>query len=157
MIGGSTPVAARRAARLRAGFSPSIGDPRLAEIYQAECARLGFAHGFTSLPSGPGFVHVSDDPERDWARIAPHALYDARTYAAWQPPGQRSAMHVEARDAEELRRSGVYRVLSPEECVALAEETGRIVLHPLMGGMSPELGWASLELFAAKVLPRLRR
>jgi hypothetical protein len=47
-------------------------------------------------------------------------------------------------------------VVTPEECVALAAEVGTLVLHPLMGGMPPELGWASLELFAAKVLPRLR-
>ena len=53
-------------------------------------------------------------------------------------------------------RGGVYRVVTPEECVALAAEVGTLVLHPLMGGMPPELGWASLELFAAKVLPRLR-
>jgi alkanesulfonate monooxygenase SsuD/methylene tetrahydromethanopterin reductase-like flavin-dependent oxidoreductase (luciferase family) len=154
-LGGSTPRAARRAARLGAGFFPSIGDPALAAVYREESARLGVT-GFVSLPSGPGFVHVSEDPERDWARIAPHALHDAETYAAWQTPGQRSAMHVEARDAEELRRSGVYRVLTPEECVALAAETGRVILHPLMGGLPPALGWESLELFAAKVLPRLR-
>ena len=156
LLGGSTPAAARRAARLRAGFFPAVGDPRLVEIYNAECARVGFDGGFVSLPSGPGFVHVSDDPERDWARIAPHALYDAQTYASWQTPGQRSAVHVEARDAAELRRSGVYRVVTPEECVALAAETGTVVLHPLMGGMDPALGWAGLELFATKVLPRLR-
>ncbi len=155
LVGGSTEAAARRAARLRAGFFPAIGDRRLADLYEAECARLGFT-GFVSLPGGPGFVHVSEDPERDWARIAPHALYDAQTYASWQTPGQRSEMHVEARDADALRRSGVYRVVTPEECVALAAETGRIILHPLMGGMPPALGWQGLELFAAKVLPRLR-
>ena len=33
LIGGSTAIAARRAARLRAGFFPAIGDPALAEIY----------------------------------------------------------------------------------------------------------------------------
>jgi alkanesulfonate monooxygenase SsuD/methylene tetrahydromethanopterin reductase-like flavin-dependent oxidoreductase (luciferase family) len=156
LLGGSTEKAARRAARLRAGFFPAIGDPRLAEAYQDECARVGFTGGFVNLPRGPGFVHVSDDPERDWARIAPHALYDAQTYASWQPAGQRSAVHVLAQDADQLRRSGVYRVVTPEECVALAEEVGQVLLHPLMGGLSPELGWRSLELFAAKVLPRLR-
>jgi alkanesulfonate monooxygenase SsuD/methylene tetrahydromethanopterin reductase-like flavin-dependent oxidoreductase (luciferase family) len=155
LVGGSTPAAARRAARLRTGFFPAVGDPRLADIYREECMRLGY-EGFTSLPGGPGFVHVSEDPERDWARIAPHALYDAQTYASWQTPGQRSEVHVEARNAEELRRSGVYRVVTPDECVALAEETGRIILHPLMGGMPPALGWEGLRLFAAKVLPRLR-
>ena len=40
--------------------------------------------------------------------------------------------------------------------VKLAEETGRIILHPLMGGMEPALGWESLKLFEEKVLPRIR-
>ena len=156
LLGGSTEKAARRAARLRAGFFPAVGDPRLAEVYQEECARLGFAGGFVNLPRGPGFVHVSEDPERDWARIAPHALYDAQTYDSWQTKGQRSAVHVAARTVDDLKRSGVYRVVTPDECFALAEEVGQVLLHPLMGGMAPELGWKSLELFATKVLPRLR-
>jgi alkanesulfonate monooxygenase SsuD/methylene tetrahydromethanopterin reductase-like flavin-dependent oxidoreductase (luciferase family) len=156
LIGGSTATAARRAARLRAGFFPAIGDPQLAAIYQAECNRLGFTGGFVSLPGGPGFVHVTNDPEGDWARIAPHALYDAQTYASWQTPDQRSSVHVEAQAIDELRRSGVYRVVTPDECVALAQETGRVILHPLMGGLAPDLAWQSLELFASRVLPRLR-
>ncbi len=156
LVGGSTEIAARRAARLRAGFFPAIGDQHLADTYNAECARLGFKSGFVNLPGGPGFVHVSEDPERDWARIAPHALYDSQTYAAWQTPDQRSQMHVEAQTTEDVRKSGVYRVVTPDECVALAQETGRVILHPLMGGMSPELGWQGLKLFESKVLPRIR-
>jgi alkanesulfonate monooxygenase SsuD/methylene tetrahydromethanopterin reductase-like flavin-dependent oxidoreductase (luciferase family) len=155
LIGGSTEKAARRAARLRAGFFPAIADASLQRIYEEECERQGFT-GFVAMPGGPGFVHVTDDPERDWARIAPHALYDAQSYAAWQPPGQRSQVHTSARTADELRRSGIYRVVTPDECVALANEFGRVLLHPLMGGLPPALGWASLELFEAKVLPRLR-
>jgi alkanesulfonate monooxygenase SsuD/methylene tetrahydromethanopterin reductase-like flavin-dependent oxidoreductase (luciferase family) len=156
LIGGSTKAAARRAARLKAGFFPAIGDPALAEVYQAECVRLGFGGGFVSLPGGPGFVHVSRDPERDWKRIAPHALYDAQTYASWQTPGQRSQVHVEATTIDDVRRSGVYQVLTPDECVALGKESGRIILHPLMGGIPPALAWEGLELFAAEVLPRLQ-
>ena len=154
LIGGSTEKAARRAARLHAGFFPAIADAALAAAYEEECARQGFT-GFVVMPGGPGFVHVSNDPERDWARIAPHALYDARTYAAWQPPGQRSQVHVAGNTLDELRRSGVYRVVTPDECVALAEEYGRVLLHPLMGGLSPTLAWESLELFERAVLPRL--
>jgi alkanesulfonate monooxygenase SsuD/methylene tetrahydromethanopterin reductase-like flavin-dependent oxidoreductase (luciferase family) len=156
LIGGSTETAARRAARLRAGFFPAIGDPRLAEVYSAECKRVGFDGGFVSLPSGPGFVHVSEDPERDWARIAPHALYDAQTYASWQTPDQRSSVYVDAKAIDNVRNSGVYRVVTPDECVALAQETGRVILHPLMGGLAPEIGWEGLRLFESKVLPRFR-
>ena len=155
LIGGSTEKAARRAARLRAGFFPAVGDPALAAVYEEACAQHGFT-GFVAMPGGPGFVHVSDDPERDWARIAPHALYDAQTYAAWQTPGQRSQVHTAAKTIDELRASGVYRVVTPDECVALAREHGRVLLHPLMGGLSPALAWASLELFEHKVLGRLR-
>ena len=156
LIGGSTEKAAKRAAKLRAGFFPAIGDQRLADIYNEECQRLGFRGGFVSMPNGPGFVHVSEDPERDWQRIAPHVLYDAQTYAAWQTPDQRSQMHVEGNTLDDVKKSGAYAVLTPDDCVRLAQDTGRVILHPLMGGMDPALGWESLRLFEEKVLPRIK-
>ena len=155
LIGGSTEKAARRAARLHCGFSPAIGDPELATMYNDECARVGFDRGFIVMPGGPGFVHVSEDPERDWVRIGPHALHDVQTYAAWQTPGQRSQVTVAARTVDDVRHSGVYCVVTPEECIALAKAHGRVLLHPLMGGIPPELGWESLRLFEQKVLPHL--
>ena len=156
LIGGSTPVAARRAARLNLPFMPAIGDEALAELYREECANVGYHGGWVLMPRGAGFVHVTEDPERDWARIAPHALYDAQTYASWQTPGQRSQVHVDATTIDELKASGVYRVVTPDECVAMAgDPAAALVFHPLMGGMDPDLGWESLELFAAKVMPRL--
>lgn len=154
LIGGSTEIAAKRAARLRLPFMPAIGDSALADLYRDECARVGYTTGWVLLPKGPGFVHVTEDPEKAWARLAPHALYDARTYHSWQSPGQRSQVEVAADTLDELKASGVYRVVTPDDCVALAEECGSLVFHPLMGGMSADLGWESLELFAAKVLPR---
>lgn len=156
LIGGSTPAAARRAARLRAGFFPAVGDPALAELYTRECERVGFDGGFVMLPGGPGFVHVSRDPEADWQKIGPYALYDAQTYASWQTPDQRSEVHVEAQSIEDVRRSGVYQVLTPEQCVALGRQQGRIVLHPLMGGIAPEFAWESLHLFEQEVWPHVR-
>ena len=155
LVGGSTPKAARRAARLRCGFFPAVGDPELKRVYEAACAAAGFT-GFVVMPGGPGFVHVTRDPERDWARIGPHALYDARSYHDWQTPGQRSEVHVDAVTEAEVRKSPVYRVVTPEGCLAIAREHGRVILHPLMGGIDPELGWASLRLFASDVLPHLR-
>lgn len=156
LVGGSTEAAARRAARLGLPFMPAIKDDALAEAYRVACAEEGFAGGWVLMPSGPGFLHVSEDPERDWERIAPYALYDAGTYHAWQTPGQRSQTDVGATTLDELKRSDAYRVVTPDECVALAEDAGTLVFHPLMGGMPPELGWESLDLFAAKVRPRLR-
>ena len=160
LLGGSTVGAARRAARLRCGFFPASADPALAAAYADEAAAVGFAEGFCSLHARLGFVHVSNDPERDWARILPHAQYEARVYHGWQRVGQTSAVAVDEPDSTEaLRSSGIYRVLTPDECVALHDslgDFGTFLLHPLMGGIPPELAWESLELFAAKVLPRIR-
>ena len=64
-----------------------------------------------------------------------------------------------AGDADELRTSGRYLVLTPDECVRLYRslpDDGALLFHPLVGGLDPEVGWASLELFADRVLPRLR-
>lgn len=159
LVGGSTEAAARRAARHHLPFMPAIGDPDLAELYRKACDEFGFEGGFTVLPTGPGFVHVTEDPERAWAEIAPFALHEAQSYAAWQTPGQRSSVHTTASTIEGLVESGVYWVVTPDECVKRAKELpggGAITLHPLMGGMSPKLGSESLELFVDRVLPRLR-
>jgi len=158
MIGGSSPAAARRAARLRCVFSAADSDDALAEAYYEECAAIGHT-GFAVLPPKglAGFVHVSDDPERDWARIAPYALHEARTYGSWQRSGQSSAVHVHATaSADDLRRSGIYRVITAEECIELYRSVGALVMHPLMGGLPPELAAESLERFERSVLPHIR-
>lgn len=154
-LGGSTEHAARRAARLGLGFFPAIDDEDLAALYRAECAARGLRPGPVIMPRGPAFVHVSDDPERDWQLILPYAMHEAKSYAAWQPAGQRSTVHVDVATPEELRASGRYLVLSPQECIETARRHGGLVLHPLMGGMPPDLGWRSLRLFAEAVLPHL--
>lgn len=156
-MGGSQAPSARRAARLQMPYFPAIGDPELGRIYEEECAKIGF-QGMCILPSGPGFVHVSDDPERDWARLAPYIMHDATTYDSWQTPEVRSSVHVHSTEFEEIKKSGVFRVVTPDECLALADElgpSGSILLHPLLAGMPPEWGWESLERFEREVLPRL--
>jgi alkanesulfonate monooxygenase SsuD/methylene tetrahydromethanopterin reductase-like flavin-dependent oxidoreductase (luciferase family) len=158
LAGGSSEGAARRAARLKLPFFPGVGDPKLKEFYDDECAKTGFEFGFCVMPKGPGFVHVTEDPDKAWAEISRYAWYDADTYRSWQE-GTRAEVLTSAPDVDALRREGIYRVVTPDECVALAEELtpgGTIVLHPLLCGMPVELGWGSLELFKDKVLPRLR-
>lgn len=153
VVGGYTAAAARRAARLRLGLHIGMQNPTLADTYRAECARRGFTGGFVVGGSSTAFVHVSEDPERDWARIAPYALYDGQTYASWANPA--SVAPAQALTIADIRQSGSYLVITPDECVALARSGGLIVFHPLLCGLPAALGWASLELFAAKVLPRI--
>jgi len=158
MVGGSSRAAARRAARFGLPFAPPIEDPELVASYHAECERLGRPRGFVLGPGEPAPIFVSRDPERSWNEIGPYLLHDALAYAAWQRPGQRSYAHSRATTVESLRREGKFRVMTPEECIAHARGlgAGRSLMHaPLVGGLPPAVGWESLELFAAEVMPRL--
>jgi alkanesulfonate monooxygenase SsuD/methylene tetrahydromethanopterin reductase-like flavin-dependent oxidoreductase (luciferase family) len=157
LIGGSTPRAARRAARFGLPFAPPIADPALFARYEEECRRLGTRATVVS-PGEPAATFVSLDPERTWQEIGPHVLHDATTYASWQRPGQRAYAHALGRTLTELRSEGKYRVMTPEQCLAWAEKKGpKAAFHfaPLVGGTPPAVGWKSLELFAERVLPYL--
>lgn len=159
-VGGSAAVSARRAARLGAPFYSAVDDPSLIDEYNAENERLGQAAGWAMIPGSlPNFVHISSDPEKDFAELAPHMLHDAVTYRQWQTPGNRSVVESAATTADELRIEGKYRVVTPDECVEMIQSQGDMstfVLHPLMGGIHPDRAWQSLELFESQVLPRVR-
>ena len=158
-IGGSSPAAAKRAARFGLGFFPAIGDTELAEVYRQASQEHQGHDGFALLPEGPGFVHLADDPDKAWAEVGEHILYEAKVYASWQQPGQRSHVTDYADTVEELRAGGRYLILTPDECVEMANglgPMGSLIFHPLIGGMPPEQAWSSLELYASKVAPALR-
>jgi alkanesulfonate monooxygenase SsuD/methylene tetrahydromethanopterin reductase-like flavin-dependent oxidoreductase (luciferase family) len=155
IAGGSVKASAARAARLRLGFFTMANDPSLGEHYAAECEKVGFDGGFFLYPTGPSFVHVADDPERAWNDIAPYALYDATSYGSWQTGDHNNVVDIGAETVDDLKASGMWQVVTPDECVELAKRTGSVALHPLMGGMPPELGWESMQLFVDKVQPRI--
>jgi alkanesulfonate monooxygenase SsuD/methylene tetrahydromethanopterin reductase-like flavin-dependent oxidoreductase (luciferase family) len=160
LIGGKSEIAGRRAARLRLPFAPSSADPAVAQAYVDECAALGFNDGAVlgvgGGPAAPGFVMVSEDPEATWAEIGPLAMHDAETYASWQDDAVRSTWVVPTLGSlEDLKASGRYVVVTPDECVELAARVPSLTLHPLMGGIAPALAGESLELFEKQVLPRL--
>lgn len=153
LLGGSTPAGARRAARLGDGFVPA--DASLWPYYEQACRELGKEAGPAPPVSGSRFVHVADDPDEAWARIAPHAMHETNSYGAWLASADTLGPYTSSDDPDALRASGDYLVLTPDECVATARETGSLLLHPLMGGLDPDLAWESLELVASKVIPRL--
>ncbi|MFJ7989441.1 LLM class flavin-dependent oxidoreductase [Streptomyces sp. NPDC096351] len=153
LVGGSSRAAARRAARLGLPFFPSAHLPELEAYYRERCAEYG-TEGWTMMPAEvTPLLHLSEDPDRTWAVHGEHFLHEARTYASWQSKDIRSAVRSTATTVAELRAEGVYRVVTPEECLALDPES--LVLHPLCGGMPLEEGWRSVRLFCDAVVPRL--
>ncbi|WP_428935460.1 LLM class flavin-dependent oxidoreductase [Streptomyces sp. ACT015] len=153
LVGGSSRAAARRAARLGLPFFPSAHLPELEAYYKERLVEYG-TEGWTMMPEAETpLLHISEDPDRTWAEHGGHFLHEARTYASWQSAAIRSAVRSGADDVTALRAEGVYRVLTPDECVA--QGLANLVLHPLVGGMPVDEGWRSLRLFCEEVLPRL--
>ncbi len=155
IIGGSVIASAHRAARFHLPYCPAVPDQRLAEAYYAEAERVGFANPVAMLNSGPGLVMVTRDPDRVWDEIGELLLYDAQAYEAWQGPEHKSSWRTAAQTVDDLRNSPNYAIVTPDQCVELVRRNGAAVLHPLVAGIDPRIGWESLELVVSDVMPAL--
>jgi alkanesulfonate monooxygenase SsuD/methylene tetrahydromethanopterin reductase-like flavin-dependent oxidoreductase (luciferase family) len=160
ILGASSASAARRAARLGDGIMSATPESEIISAYLSERARLGRDPGTVIRASFPLGVHVTDDPERAWPIVGRHFLHESRSYAAWEAERPGANPYPAPDTWEQLRDLGVYAVVTPDQCVALwdsLDDTSGLLLHPLVGGLDPDVGWASLELFERKVLSRIGR
>lgn len=158
MLGGSSEAAARRAARIGDGFLPST--PELWGFYRDEMLKLGKPDPGPGTGADTGMFHLAHDTEKGWAEIAPYALHEVNAYGQWMADAGVGASggYVPVDDADTLRGTGQYRVLTPDDLVAEIEEKGPFgftLFHPMMGGIPPEVAWESLRLFEHEVLPRV--
>jgi alkanesulfonate monooxygenase SsuD/methylene tetrahydromethanopterin reductase-like flavin-dependent oxidoreductase (luciferase family) len=158
VMGGSSEAAARRAARLGDGFMPST--PELWDHYRDETVVLGRPDPGAYVGGDTSFFHVADDPDEAWTAIAPYALHEANCYGRWSAAAGtgRSGGYEPADDADALRATGQYRVLTPEALVDELRAKGPYafaLFHPMMGGIPPPLAWQSLGLFEERVLPNV--
>lgn len=157
-LGGSTDAAARRAARIADSFSPSSAT--VWPAYRDEMLRLGRPDPGDHPGGGTDFFHVAWDKDKAWDAISPYALHEVNSYGSWMSDAGLGTAggYVSVADADALRATGQYRVITPDEMVEELQAKGPAafaMFHPLMGGIPPELGWESLRLFEAEVLPRL--
>jgi len=150
--GGGSPASARRAARF--GMSMWPMNDSIIPHYLEECEKLGKKPG--KFIRGAGAVYVTDDPERGWDEIGKHLLHYMQGYAKWSSDPKTSTSPLHGLDTiEKIRAAGVVQVVTPEDAIAIGRE-GPIGLQPLVGGLHPDIGWKSLEMFTDKVLPHIK-
>jgi alkanesulfonate monooxygenase SsuD/methylene tetrahydromethanopterin reductase-like flavin-dependent oxidoreductase (luciferase family) len=158
-VGGGARVTARRAAHFRLPLSLADHLPEVAAYYRELCAEAEIAP--LIIMPGPvnrGMIYLHEDPDRAWAELGEHILWEAVVYGGWSKD-QRSLMHLPGvQTLDEVKASGRYRFLTPDQLVAEirdATDYGPIVLHPLVGGMPLDEAWKSVELLVDKVVPAL--
>ncbi len=155
-MGGSSVPAARRAARLHLPMFAGADDPEVRRAYEETAAAVGYEEASFSASTGAAFVMVAEDVDATWSQIGQYAVFDASTYDSWQSGDHVSSFRVhDPKSTDDVRASGIYRVLTPKECIEFARENGGLTLHPLMGGIPADVAWQSLELFEREVLPAL--
>jgi len=159
LLGGSSAAAARRAAHIADGWFPPL-DARLWQPYRDECIALSADDPGAYPRQGPVFLWVTRDPERAWRMLMPHVLHQLKSYSDWtrEAFGKPAGPYAYAMNEETVRQSGAYRVLTPEQTLALAQELGAhsvLYLNPLLAGIDPRESWRMLRLFEDEVLPGL--
>jgi alkanesulfonate monooxygenase SsuD/methylene tetrahydromethanopterin reductase-like flavin-dependent oxidoreductase (luciferase family) len=151
-VGGGVPASAKRAARLGLGFYPM--DDRMIPIYEAECRARGHEPG--PIQRLATAVHVFEDPEQGWKEIGENLVYYFRSYADFSSSAESSSSPMHGlTSVEAIRATGLAQVVTPDQAVEIARQRP-VSLLPLQGGIRPEIGWKTLELFTEKVLPRIR-
>ncbi len=155
-LGGSTPGAARRAARIADGFVPSL--PEVWTFYRDQRVALGHADPGPYMGAGIANFYLAEDVEQGWREVGPFFLHETNAYGKWMSDAGLQGMYEQAADVDEVRARGMYRVLTPEQLLTEIDAAGPyafVLMHPMLGGIPPELAWRAIRLFEHDVLTRL--
>ena len=161
LLGGSSPAAARRAAHIADDWFPPL-DARLWPPYRDECIAIGKTDPGPYPAQGPIFLWISEHPDKDWEWIYPHVCHQLTSYSAWtrEAFGKAAGPYAGGITPQTVRQSPAYRVLTPEQSLALFSELGDdtvLYLNPLLAGIEPARAWEMLRLFENQVLPYLQQ
>ena len=154
LIGGMSPIAARRAARFGLPFHPPMERPDLEAIYHAELERHG-KQGFYFAPAdGNSMLVIDTDPETAWKELAPYFLRELNEYSDWKLEGVRRPGEEEVHTIEDLKAQQRFTILTPDQAKQrfASENPPPAVAHPLAGGIPLERAWEILTRFCDELL-----
>jgi hypothetical protein len=66
---------------------------------------------------------VTEDPDAAWPTLAPYLLHQIAEYSRWthEAYGRSAGPFGEANDVTSLQANPAFQVVTPEQCVALAQ------------------------------------
>jgi alkanesulfonate monooxygenase SsuD/methylene tetrahydromethanopterin reductase-like flavin-dependent oxidoreductase (luciferase family) len=153
LIAGGSKAAARRAGALGLGFVSQTDLPGLKEFYEEQCRAHGHEPGMIQFPvrGAPTTVFVADNPDEAWDALGPYLLHDAVMAASYRPHDDSVASITRADSVAALRaqEGGPYRILTPDEAADFVRGGRPLPLHPLCGGVPPDVAWPYLECAVA--------
>jgi alkanesulfonate monooxygenase SsuD/methylene tetrahydromethanopterin reductase-like flavin-dependent oxidoreductase (luciferase family) len=151
LIAGGSKAAARRAGRYGLGFVSQTDLPGLKEFYEEQCRAHGHEPGMIQFPvrDSPTAVFVAENEravDEAWEVLGPHLLHDAVTAASYRPHDNSVASITRADSVAALREeSGPYRIFTADEATEFVRGGRPLPLHPLCGGVAPDIAWPYLK------------
>jgi alkanesulfonate monooxygenase SsuD/methylene tetrahydromethanopterin reductase-like flavin-dependent oxidoreductase (luciferase family) len=166
-IGATTEPGVRRAARLGDGYVPltDLLDEHVL-IYRDELEAAGRA-GHGRMFAGIGQPIIAEDPEREWAKVGPYALYQTKMYVEWEQANSTARGGYDfsgLQEPDDLLRAGMFQLWDGP--TAVAELAGILDRYPELEdihfwghlpGEPVDSGSNRLEFLARRVLPEVRR
>ena len=99
-------------------------------------------------------MFVADDVDQAWDEVGPYLMHDVHMYGEWNVDKDNIASLSQARTVDALREErGAHRIYSVDEAVDIVKQGGMLMLHPLCGGLPPELAWKYLKVVTDDVMP----
>ncbi|MEA2626450.1 MAG: hypothetical protein QOD06_2495, partial [Candidatus Binatota bacterium] len=159
-MGGFTPPAIRRAARLADAYI-AIGPIRaLVDQYRRELEAIGEDPDAHEVASGFAWLLVARDPEARWREAREHFLYQINLYARWFGEVGMSVASTASSD-EDLRKQGFLIVTPEQACEKIREYVKDNLVTRFYGwtvppGLPPEWSDEHVQLMAREVMPAFR-
>jgi len=154
--GGASKPAARRAGSRGLDLFGSGNAPGVAEAYDEAARAAGVTPGTCTLPDPgtPMTTFVDDDQDGGWSRLGPYLMNDVLSYGEWNAGNEHVASISFAKTWEALRAErGTHRIFTVAEAAEFVRTNFVLPLHPLCGGVPPEVAWTYLRRVVDEVLP----
>lgn len=154
--GGGSVAAARRAGRHGLDFLAQRGGPAFEPAYRAEAEAHGHRPGRCVMPEDDvtTALFVAEDVDAAWDELGAFLMHDVTSYARLNEGTAHSASLSTATTADELRAEDTsHRIVTVDEAVALVRSGQPLQLHPLIGGLPPEIAWGYLRTVVDEVMP----
>jgi len=153
--GGGSAAAARRAGRFGIGFLAQGGNDTLHTEYERAARAAGHEPVMCYVPAADTAttVFVADDVDRAWDELGPYLMHDVRTYASWNQGNHDTVSLSFASSADQLRAENrSHRIFGIDEAIEFVRAGQPLQLHPLIGGLPPDIAWCYLETAVEKVI-----
>jgi alkanesulfonate monooxygenase SsuD/methylene tetrahydromethanopterin reductase-like flavin-dependent oxidoreductase (luciferase family) len=154
--GGGSVAAARRAGRHGLDFLAQSSDETLRAAYVEEAELQGHVPGWCMLPPDDltTTLFVADDVDQAWDELGSYLMHDVTSYADINRETGHAASLSFVSSIDELRAEDAsHRIVTVAEAVELVRSGTPLPLHPLVGGLPPDIAWRYLRTVVDEVMP----